>query len=303
MKIPVVFCFDKSYAPYAAVAISSAICHSLSDLRVYCVVPDSDIAHLEAIEKICARLHTELRVIPVNMQLFDTWEEKGHIKKPTYIRLTLPDLVPEERAIYIDSDTIVQADVRSLFDTNSQGFAICAVPDSMGTNGINIPLPQGATYVNGGVLLMDLEALRKDHFFSQCQSLYKQHAHLISWADQCLINLYGGTRIGLLDAGWNTQVFSQNLGRNDFYEVATSAKVIHFLGSCKPWQAWCNPVITEYYNSFSRCTPFSRVPVTPITNSNQLIMLATAYEKNGDMVMSNQIKNQIISLLNNALKT
>ena len=40
--VPVVLCFDKAYSDWACVAIGSAHLHTQSNLKFYCLVPDSD---------------------------------------------------------------------------------------------------------------------------------------------------------------------------------------------------------------------------------------------------------------------
>ena len=55
-----------------------------------------------------------------------------HFSVETFFRLLIPELMPDyEKALYLDCDLIIKADVAELFDTDNQECYIAGVPDTV----------------------------------------------------------------------------------------------------------------------------------------------------------------------------
>ena len=85
--------------------------------------------------------------------------------KAACYRLLLPNLLQDvDLCLYLDSDTLVVGDIEPLWETDLSGYCLAGVfqniaPVRSQTVGDRIPGLQ--TYVNSGVLLMNLELMRK----------------------------------------------------------------------------------------------------------------------------------------------
>ena len=93
-----------------------------------------------------------------------------------YCRILLPHLLDVPRLIYLDCDVLVFRDLSELFDLElSPGKLLAAVPDSetlsladdSPTIADAMNLPAEGAYFNSGVMLMNLDELRKQHFFER----------------------------------------------------------------------------------------------------------------------------------------
>src|SRR5579871_1989084 len=91
--IPVVFCFDKSYVDYSAVAMFSLLTNSNSPVKIHCIVSQSLDGGLGTIRRIAGEFGSEVQENVVDDEAFDNWREIGHIKRASYYRLLIPDLV------------------------------------------------------------------------------------------------------------------------------------------------------------------------------------------------------------------
>ena len=137
-----------------------------------------------------------------------------------------------DKGIYIDSDTILMADIGELFDIDLGDNIIAArvdpkvamVPEFVDyvEKALGIPAKE---YVNSGVLLMDLKKLRKIHYITQMTDLIKQDADLVA-PDQDYLNVILKGKIMHLDPKWNCQPEGEN---------PKNAKLLHFNLSKKPW--------------------------------------------------------------------
>ncbi len=79
-----------------------------------------------------------------------------------FIRL-FADRIPDmpEKLLYLDTDTIVNSDIRQLFDTNIEDYEYAAVLDHYGK------IFMGYRYINSGVMLLNLKEIRKTGLFTK----------------------------------------------------------------------------------------------------------------------------------------
>jgi len=299
--IPVVFCCDKKYAPYAAVASYSLCRHSKSGLKLIWMVPASDLNDIRPIVNQMTKMGIGPKVVVVPEDRFDGWDTREYISLASYIRLLIPDFLDEEKVIYLDCDTLVLDDLKPLFALDMQGCSIAGVEDLSGRKDILVPLPTAATYINSGVLLMDLGMLRKDDFFKKCQHIYAEHSEKLRWMDQCVINCYLQGNVQLLDGHWNCQILPNWTVPEKRQAILRHTKpaIMHFLGAVKPWQAWCNPVIAKYWWQYANDSGLSPLPKVPVTHLGQSIELARVLDMNEDFLAASQLKDTIINQLMN----
>ena len=128
----------------------------------------------------------------------------------TLTRLALTEILPEEhRAVWLDVDTIVTEDIGELFDMDLQGNLI----------GAAVEIFRGAkpfTYYNAGVLLMDLDALRKGKAEDLIRTVNRRK---LDFPDQDAINLRMQGEILRIPADYNSC---------DWTGYGTHPKVVHF---------------------------------------------------------------------------
>ena len=247
--IPVVFCLDANYARYAAVATYSLCKHTRTPLKIYWICPSTD---LQAISVVCQQFrknNVEVVCVGTNADVFEDWQVVGHINSSAYIRLLIPTLINEDKVIYLDSDTLVLDDLLSLYQTDLKDSSIAGVIDPGGHDTSRIPRDSNDRYINSGVLLLNLERLRKDDFTKQCAHLYGVYHKEVTWSDQCLINKFAENKKIILDPKWNRQIFSHALDQAAWQIAAAPGRstVIHFLGRVKPWQKRCVSPIADFW--------------------------------------------------------
>ncbi|MDS8186427.1 glycosyltransferase, partial [Streptococcus pneumoniae] len=78
------------------------------------------------------------------------WEKQDHISSITYARYFIPEYVPEDKVLYLDSDLIVNTSLEKLFSICLEEKSLAAVKD---TDGITF---------NAGVLLINNEKWRQE---------------------------------------------------------------------------------------------------------------------------------------------
>ncbi len=250
---------DSNYIPYATVATHSLLKSSVNNLKIYWILPKENLLLAsEYVKRLKInhpnKLRLNISLVGANTEMFSTWKEMGHIHKSTYYKLLIPYCIDHKKIIYIDCDTLVLGDLIDLYETDMGEFAFGGVPDPDGAITTKMNFAKADTYINGGVFLMNLEALRNDNFLEKCKDIYEIYQEKITWCDQCLINKYAEQKKYILDSKWNRQVFS---GRTDdkVWESIISKErpiIMHFLGHIKPWNKGCNPKVLDFWWSHAK---------------------------------------------------
>lgn len=199
-----------------------------------------------------------------------------HFSSATFYRLSLGKLLPHHpRALYIDCDTIVLADLCHLWDTPLDGAIIAATPDLIMKNFVSAGIQsmqeagampagrylseylelrnKGETYFQAGVILFDLEAFREANI---TDTAIKDLSSRCYWfLDQDILNKYLENRVKMLDTSWNcvnsiNEIFPylDANWRAKALEDLNSPKIVHYAGyEAKPWNNHKAPLSFFYW--------------------------------------------------------
>jgi lipopolysaccharide biosynthesis glycosyltransferase len=155
----------------------------------------------------------------------------------TYCRILLPHLLNVPRVIYLDCDVLVFRDLSQLFNLDlSPGKVLAAVPDSetlslaedCPTIADALGLPAEGAYFNCGVMLMNLNELRKQRFFEHAVEFLNRKSAYRFW-DQSAINFLLHGQIHGLPEYWNRASWHFDAQQNNDLEC-----VLHYTTSA-PW--------------------------------------------------------------------
>ena len=151
-----------------------------------------------------------------------------------FFRYFIADEVQEDRVLYLDSDTIVNANLDDLFTLDLQGYAIAAVQDFNHEGWL--------TTFNSGVMLIDAKKWREKNSTQSLLELTAQH-HEHVYGDQGILNMYFGDQWLHLDKEYNFMVgldqFLHLSGNREWYQSDYygdyEPKIIHYTTEYKPW--------------------------------------------------------------------
>jgi lipopolysaccharide biosynthesis glycosyltransferase len=302
--ITVVYAFDQNYVRYAAVSTFSLALNSRSVLQIYWLIPDTDASSVEPIAAdITAKTGIAIKIIPVSMDEFGTWKQSLHYTQAMYLRLLIPSLIRESRVIYLDADTLVLSDLGELHAQELGDALIAGVPDPGAGSVSAISLRDGDPYLNSGVLLMNLDALRHDGVLDKVRVIYAEHEQLLVWPDQCVINKYAEGRKLAVHTGWNRRISAFNVTEAQFESVLAEANlsIMHFIDSVKPWHAWCNPRVAEFWWDFADRAQVNGLVPQEITKIDQAILYANLLDRYERYRDASEVKGKIIDRLSEIL--
>jgi lipopolysaccharide biosynthesis glycosyltransferase len=179
----------------------------------------------------------------------------------TLFRLAIPDVLPLDRVIYMDSDIIVNLDIRELWDITLEDRSLAGVPDRVDVRPyrrFSAPALKFAligcdrmTYINAGVLLMNLKSIRERYnLAAQSAEWFNKHGHCADLLDQDMINSCFRGDIKII-----ASKFNRGYAHND----DISGAILHAAGSIKPWSEPRNKAMSiMYWKTFLK-TPWGRL--------------------------------------------
>lgn len=166
-------------------------------------------------------------------------------------RLFIPRLCPDiKKMIYLDSDVLVLSNIKCLWDVSLEGYSLAAVLDLpytretfVRTKYYNHQGIDDRIYFNSGVLVMNLERMRKQCDLPQQYLQYiSNHPHTLM-LDQDFLNLKFQNNTLFLADKFNTICDDINMAE----ETELKKKcIVHLAGPFKPWNCR-NPFVLNYF--------------------------------------------------------
>ena len=264
--VPVFLAISNDFAPYAAAAINSLTKHTDKN-RYYRIIVMYDKLSLpnrwrlrNLVTKNCAiefhkmKYNLHLKIIARYCSI--KTGSGDFFSSPVYFyRSFIARLFPQyERAVYIDSDTILLGDIGELFDIDLGDNVIAAridpkvsaIPEFKAYVEHALNLSAEKEYINSGVLLMDLKKLRKLRYVARMTDLMKKYDADLVAPDQDYLNTILRGKIVHLDANWNLEPTKT---------LPKGAKLVHFNLFNKPWHYKNVPQEKLFWNA-AKCNGF-----------------------------------------------
>ncbi|HUR41101.1 MAG TPA: glycosyltransferase family 8 protein [Verrucomicrobiae bacterium] len=247
LPMHVAFIAEGAYLTHAAAMLDSlAAHHTASALQFHLLygaelhLPDSD--RLERwLERRSLRLLRH-RVPDALMQGFPG----THFHRSIWFRTLLPELLPHlDRVLYLDADTLVLAPLAPLYGTDLSRHLFAAVTNPLYPFMENWPvtrlgLPDGSRYINSGVLLLNLDAMRRAGTTEQLRRYAVAHPENRYPEQDALSSLFHEQCL-FLHPRWNVQTTLYDLAPGELpfpepvvRETRSNPAIAHFIGPFKP---------------------------------------------------------------------
>lgn len=158
----------------------------------------------------------------------------AHFTRATYLRLYLDEILSDlDRITYIDSDMTPLIDIAPLLHMRPKASPVMATyslgydPDATYRQ---LPLSREAGYLQGGLQIFDLKAVRDEGIFKQAIEFAVANPEICELVDQDALNVILQGRWQVLDWRWNVMNLEARHAPRPFY-------VRHHGGMKKPWSA------------------------------------------------------------------
>ena len=192
----VVYVSNDAYARHLAVSAASLYDRNRDEeeLQVWVLSAGISPESRKKLEQIAGAYGREIRVLELGeiRDRFDYDVDTGGFDISTMGRLFIGQILPEtvKRVLYLDCDTVVSGSLKPLWTAPLQGHVLAAVmePTIYETVKQEIGLGPEEPYFNAGVLLVDLEAWRREDVQGQLLRFYREKGGKLFACDQDAIN-------------------------------------------------------------------------------------------------------------------
>ncbi len=281
--IEILFCADPGFYRHTAVAaVSLAENNPGSPLNIHVLSCDGDAAAQAMLgESLAPYRHVTLVFHSVPAARLANVFTDRHLTKETYMRFLAPEILPRDihRLLYLDSDLVVLDDVEPLWNTNLNGKALAAAPElpwqkdgPMARQAALLGLDASHTYVNAGVLLLDLDRWRNDRLSSRLFAYAEHHKAALVYHDQDAINAVCRDDIEVVDCRWNLQARMYLLGWRsmlpgfrELRQARRHPRILHYTTGDKPWHFRSQTGRKRHYLRYLEKTAWRDVDSSPLS--------------------------------------
>lgn len=273
-RLKAVFCFDENLiAPVqvaAASLVDSCVRDSLS-CEIHCVcTKEAGNVETQLLQAVVARdAQSTLSMHCIENPYASSYEVRG-ISTGTYLRLALPELLPEtDRILYMDADILVRESLRQLWETPMQKMALAAVKGAVNLSDKwewnsrreywHLLEGERGNYINAGVTLLHLAEIRRRGLKKTWDALARQKLY---YQDQDILNITCKGAIRYLPLQYNRLAYMPEeeyhrfveeglCTQEEYRQAMESPVIIHYAGD-KPWKRYdtnLGSLWWEYVNS------------------------------------------------------
>lgn len=274
MRMPVVISSDEKIFFSVAVVVESLAVNAAPgtfyELHVFCakdVSAESRSKLLALATRHAAKLSVEF--VDMGEAFAAVNRTHAYVNHVSAWKMLIAEKLPScDRALYLDTDILVRGDLAELFATDLGDAHFAGVPNMLNQIPLRerisaqAELPEMDWYVNAGVLVFNLAAIRRDGVAAKWQALLGRFEGSV---DQHILNHVSRGRIAFLPLKYNVCLSNLELYRDGTAHVFASPGecrrafedpvIFHFTLRTKPWDYCDLPFAHEWFRRFA-ATPF-----------------------------------------------
>lgn len=238
MRLTIAMGADFNYADKVETLIKSIMSHNRS-CDFYLLNQDYPQEWFRILNQRLECLESKIYDIKVNNRSVHDYQTLEHINYAAYLRYFIPDLIKEDKVLYLDTDIIITGSLSSLFQTDITDYALAAVKDVWLKH-----------QFNSGVMLINSLFWRQENL---TQKLLDKSTQMISQAsngDQEILNLLLSQKWLELEIENNAQV-GMNIvlqgARQPVVAYHPIPLVVHYASDQKPWIPFTSTPLRELW--------------------------------------------------------
>ncbi len=239
-ELSIFYACDDAFVKYTIVSLSSMIKNASKDYNYKIYILTTNISQ-EMKMKLLELENENFKIEFVDVSNYlesisNKLPIRDYYSKTTYYRLFISEMFLDlDKALYIDSDTIVQGDISELFNIDILDNYLGACHEQ-----VMVQVDEYGTYVekvigisrynffNAGLILINCHQFREHKVLDKFIYYLGEYNFQVT-QDEDYLNLICKDHIYWLDDRWNCEVFG-----NINYPIE-EAKIIHYIMVNKPW--------------------------------------------------------------------
>lgn len=274
--IPVVFATDDNYVVPTYLAAYSMLKNLVkkSMTNIYIMIPGTLTALGKEILMSLENLkNCKVKLLNMESEFSNVKMRISYISCATYYRLLLAEyLEAYQKCVYLDSDIIVNCDVTELYELNLGENYLAGViateptfPEKSASErkefAKTLQIESVDKYINAGVLVMNLDAIRRDSMSKTFMSMVDKN---YPFQDQDILNAACYKKIMFLPRKYNVGPLKRNVkAENNFSKVHraeieaayANPAIVHYAQPQKPWLSRSFPMASYWWKYYDEIDP------------------------------------------------
>lgn len=186
------------------------------------------------------KLNIPVHFVAVNEQRSAEYKLIHQITVETYYRFQILDVYPtQERAVWMDIDTVVLEDISAFYYDDFDDNYVIACPGNNEKKHLErLGLSPSGCYFNAGIILFNLEKIRKDFQRDFLYEAYEKYEDKIRFSDQDVLNIVFADKIKRESSRRYNYIITseQKITRRQYQQIKDSVAIVHYIRHIKPWQ-------------------------------------------------------------------
>lgn len=198
------------------------------------------------------------KIVVIDIPMLDIPERLVSARWPlsAFTRLFSGQLLPTDihKVLYLDCDTIIRGDILPLNKVDLTLYVCGGIKDCIGkTYKENIGLGRNDIYINAGVVLFNLDELRKTDIKMAIDTYMSRYLKLINYADQDIINGIFVRKIKILEPQYNVMTIATVHGYDG---IVSLRRPTNYYNKAEIGAAVSEPVIIHYTTNMNVIRPW-----------------------------------------------
>jgi lipopolysaccharide biosynthesis glycosyltransferase len=270
-EIVIVCAADNQFADALTVMIYSVLKTSSSkNIKLYVLDGGISLLAKNRISTLVNKRGNRIKFLKMDENMFKGYLVSERLTQAIYYRLLIPDLLLGEnvqKAIYLDCDLMLNADISELWNVELGRNVLAAVAETNeGCRYVSSPralrlykelgIPEKNKYFNSGVLVMNLEEWRKRNITAKVCNYLTENREQVIYHDQDGLNAILWDSWLELPTDWNVMSYLFitehkhqviNMEKETVEQLRRNPKIVHFTGWKKPWiEEYVHPYASLY---------------------------------------------------------
>lgn len=261
----IALCTDDNYASHCAICITSILENNKhTKCHIYVLTGGLNKENQERFRKLGNIYNQPVDVVVRDTSILDKLQVTNHLGKSMYFRFLLPEIIDDDKVLYLDCDIIIRHCLCVLFETDLTDMA-CGVVEDQNSDDIRLHnnIMMFSRYFNSGVLLINLEYWRINDISKRLINWILNFKGQLQCPDQDALNVVLENKVKFLDYKYN---FQQGLYgkliwiRADKWPLVEKDKanpaIVHFTAGEKPWHKDCAHPLKHEYDDYMKLYDF-----------------------------------------------
>lgn len=276
----IVLCADENYAMACGICVTSILENNRGNqCHIYILTDGFSEKTVSLFNQMQIQYAQEISIKKIDSTVFEGLKVSDRFRRSIYFRFLIPDIVDRDKVLYLDSDIIVNGDLKNLWDIDLSFYA-CAVVEDQCADDIRLHnrIDMYSTYFNSGVLLMNLKYWRDNLIKEKLVDYIFNNPEKCLYPDQDALNVILERKVYFLDYKYNFQELMLDDANNSFLHKDKWDKIkkafeqpiiIHYTKPIKPWHLEYQGPFKYLFLKYKSLSLWSSFPLLQIITRKQ----------------------------------